>query len=86
MWIRGESRYESMITAPVVVMEDDSVMMTTKDALTLSSIVIPPTTTTKVQQIELAIRTNDIWLLRSLALSPNGFIHGTQKMSAFLCW
>lgn len=33
--------------------------------------------TTKLQQIECAIRTKNIWFLRSLALSSHGFMNGT---------
>ena len=34
------------------------------------------TSSTKSQQIEHAIRTNNIWFLRSLALSADGLING----------
>lgn len=79
MWIRGEYKYESFsysnfvrTTAPVVL-EDDAM-----EGMTSPSVIPPTPATTKAQHIELAIRTKDIWLLRSLALSPNGLIHGTQ--------
>ena len=43
---------------------------------TATSTTTTTTTSTKSQQIEHAIRTNNIWFLRSLALSADGLING----------
>ena len=89
MWIDQEEINPSMNILSnnrVSILEEDSAAVVT----TIRTNTIPSTTTTttkkKAQQIELAIRTKDIWLLRSLALSSNGFIHGKSVILRCVCF